>query len=145
MQRQSVPSSPPARTSSSATRLSSGRVALAARLRGQARRLRRQRTSRCDRSSMKLPPGVNAADFQDAVRRWQAAVGTEWVFTTDDDVALYRGAYSPFWGEDEERVASAAVAPATVEQVQAVVRIANERGIALYPISTGKNLGYGGS
>jgi 4-cresol dehydrogenase (hydroxylating) len=94
---------------------------------------------------MKLPPGVNAADFQDAVRRWQAAVGAEWVFTTDDDVALYRDAYSPFWGEDEERVASAAVAPATVEQVQAVVRIANERGIALYPISTGKNLGYGGS
>src|ERR1700684_4387070 len=94
---------------------------------------------------MKLPPGVNAADFQDAVRRWQAAGGAEWVFTTDDDVALYRDAYSPFWGEDEERVASAAVAPATVEQVQAVVRIANERGIALYPISTGKNLGYGGS
>jgi 4-cresol dehydrogenase (hydroxylating) len=37
------------------------------------------------------------------------------------------------------------VAPITVEQVQQVVRIANEHQLPLYPISTGKNLGYGGS
>ena len=37
------------------------------------------------------------------------------------------------------------MAPTTVEQVQAIVRIANEHRIPLYPISTGKNLGYGGS
>src|SRR5690606_22493620 len=43
------------------------------------------------------------------------------------------------------RLASAAVAPSTVEEVQAVVRAANARGIPLYPISTGRNLGYGGA
>lgn len=75
----------------------------------------------------------------------RAAVGDEWVFTAPADVALYRDAYSLFWDEPEERVASAAVAPINVEQVQAVVRICNERGIPLYPISTGRNLGYGGS
>jgi 4-cresol dehydrogenase (hydroxylating) len=32
-----------------------------------------------------------------------------------------------------------------VEQVQQIVRIANEHKVPLYPISTGKNLGYGGS
>jgi 4-cresol dehydrogenase (hydroxylating) len=42
-------------------------------------------------------------------------------------------------------VASAAVAPYTVEQVQAVMKIANEYKIPVYPISTGRNLGYGGS
>ena len=73
------------------------------------------------------------------------AVGKEWVFTSDEDVALYRDAYSPFWGEPEERVASAAVAPDTVEEVQKIVKTANEYKIPLYPISTGKNLGYGGS
>jgi 4-cresol dehydrogenase (hydroxylating) len=92
-----------------------------------------------------LPPGVNAKDFSDALKQFEEAVGKEWVFTSDDDVALYRDAYSPFWGEPEERVASAAVAPYTVEQVQAVMKAANEYKIPVYPISTGKNLGYGGS
>jgi 4-cresol dehydrogenase (hydroxylating) len=48
-------------------------------------------------------------------------------------------------GLDDERVPSAALAPASVEQVQALVRIANEYRIPLYPISTGRNLTYGGS
>ena len=74
---------------------------------------------------MALPPGVNDRDFSNALREFEKAVGTEWVFTSDADVALYRDAYSPFKGEEEERVASAAVAPHTVEEVQAVVRAAN--------------------
>src|SRR6202167_453325 len=91
------------------------------------------------------PPGVNAKDFSDALKQFEETVGKEWVFTSDEDVALYRDAYSPFWGEPEERVASAAVAPYTVEQVQAVMKAANAYKIPVYPISTGKNLGYGGS
>jgi len=67
------------------------------------------------------------------------------VFTSDDDVALYKDAYSPFWGEKEEILVSAAVAPSTAEEVSQVVRIANTFKIPIYPISTGKNLGYGGS
>jgi len=94
---------------------------------------------------MALPPGVSQRDFDRARLAFEAAVGAEWVFTSDEDVALYRDAYSPFKGESEERVASAAVAPYTVEEVQAVMRAANEYRIPIYPISTGKNLGYGGS
>jgi 4-cresol dehydrogenase (hydroxylating) len=60
-------------------------------------------------------------------------------------VALYRDSYSIYWGEAEERVASAAVAPQKVEEVQQVVRIANKYRIPLYAISTGRNLTYGGS
>lgn len=98
-----------------------------------------------EQPGMALPPGVSGKDFVDALSQFSEAVGPEWVFTAEDDLALYRDAYSPVWGEDDERLASAAVAPATVEQVQQVVRIANTYKIPIYPISTGKNLGYGGS
>jgi 4-cresol dehydrogenase (hydroxylating) len=94
---------------------------------------------------MAVPPNVNPQAFNAALAAWREAVGAEWVFTSDEDVALYRDAYSPYWGEPEERLASAAVAPATLEQVQAVVRTANQYRIPLYPISTGRNLAYGGS
>lgn len=56
-----------------------------------------------------------------------------------------RDAYSPVWNEDDEIVPSDAVAPASTEEVQAIVRIANRHRLPLYAISTGKNLGYGGS
>jgi 4-cresol dehydrogenase (hydroxylating) len=92
-----------------------------------------------------LPPNVSANDFNRAIAAWKQVVGNEWVFTSDDDVALYRDAYSPYWDEPEERKASAAVAPNTLEQVQAVVRTANQYKIPLYTISTGRNLAYGGS
>jgi (+)-pinoresinol hydroxylase len=91
------------------------------------------------------PQGVSAADFATALRKLEAAVGEQWVFKTDEDVALYRDAYSPERDEPTERLASAAVAPISVEQVQQIVRVANEHLLPLYPISTGKNLGYGGS
>ena len=93
----------------------------------------------------KLPPGLSSKDFQEAMRQFEAAVGKQWVFTSDEDVALYRDSYSVFLGEPEEIVASAAVAPDTVEQVQKVMKIANTFKVPMYPISTGKNLGYGGS
>ncbi|MGO9589273.1 MAG: FAD-dependent oxidoreductase [Candidatus Acidiferrales bacterium] len=94
---------------------------------------------------MRLPPGVNSKDFSDALKQFAVAVGKEWVFTSDEDVDLYRDSYSPVWNEAEEPIPSAAVAPDSVEQVQAVVRIANKYKIPLWTISTGKNLGYGGS
>ena len=92
-----------------------------------------------------LPPGISQADFDAAIAGFQKAVGKEWVFTSVEDVALYRDAYSQVWNEPEERLASAAVAPASTEEVQAVVRVANQYKIPVYAISTGRNLGYGGA
>jgi 4-cresol dehydrogenase (hydroxylating) len=74
---------------------------------------------------MVLPPNVSEADFNAALGEFRSTVGAPWVFSSDEDVALYRDSYSIFWGEPEERVASAAVAPGKVEEVQQVVRIAN--------------------
>ena len=94
---------------------------------------------------MALPPNTSEAEFASALAEFAAVVGNDWVFSSDEDVALYRDSYSIYWGEPEERVASAALAPANVEQVQQIVRIANKYRIPLYPISTGRNLTYGGS
>lgn len=94
---------------------------------------------------MRTPDGITPKAFTQVIERWRRIVGDAWVFTSDEDLDLYRDAYSPFWGEPEERRASAAVAPHSVEEVQRVVRTANDAGVPLYPISTGKNLGYGGS
>src|SRR5687768_2640698 len=70
-------------------------------------------------AATRTPPGVSLANFRRVLTAWRDAVGSEWVFTSPEDVALYRDAYSPYWDEPEERVASAAVAPSTLEQVQA--------------------------
>lgn len=93
---------------------------------------------------MPLPPGVSRSDFNAALTAFERVVGKEWVFTSDEDLNLYRDAYSAFRDQPEEPLASAAVAPDGVAQVQEIVRIANRYRIPIYPISTGRNLGYGG-
>lgn len=94
---------------------------------------------------MRTPPGISPAVFATALQEFSSVVGKDWVFSSDEDLDLYRDSYSPIRDQADERVASAAVAPSTTEEVQAVVRIANRHGIPLYAISTGKNLGYGGA
>jgi 4-cresol dehydrogenase (hydroxylating) flavoprotein subunit len=57
-----------------------------------------------------------------------------------------RVAYSDHYSPDENKhMPGAAVAPGTVEEVRAIVRLANEHKVPLWPISRGKNFGYGGA
>jgi 4-cresol dehydrogenase (hydroxylating) len=92
-----------------------------------------------------LPPGVSASDFGSAIKQLQAAVGPDWVLTSDEDLFPYRDPFSLLKNQPNELVPSAAVGPDSVEQVQAIVRIANQYRIPLYTISTGKNYAYGGA
>jgi len=92
-----------------------------------------------------LPPGLSAQTFAAAIKALTAALGKPWVLTEEDDLDPYRDPYSLTWGEKDERLASAVVLPETTEQVQAVVRIANQYKLPLHPVSTGKNLTYGGA
>jgi (+)-pinoresinol hydroxylase len=94
---------------------------------------------------MRVPPNMSAEAYGKALMEFEQVVGKDWVFTSDEDLDLYRDAYSPYLNEPEERMASGALAPVSTEQVQQIVRIANKYRIPLYTISTGKNLGYGGS
>ncbi len=94
---------------------------------------------------MALPPGVGQADFDAALTAFADIVGADWVFSDEASVATYRDAFSPSRGEDDEKVASAAISPTTVEQIQQILAVANRYSIPLYTISTGRNLAYGGS
>ena len=95
---------------------------------------------------MRIPPRLSEQTFAQVLREFEAVVGPSWVFASEQDADLYRDAYSPFWNEEEQEIKpSAAVAPDGVEQVQEIVRIANRYRVPLYPVSTGRNLGYGGS
>ncbi len=91
-----------------------------------------------------LPPDMDAAGFAALLDELRGAVGADWIWSGDTDMFPYRDSFSPVWNTGEERHASAAVAPENVEQVSAVVRIANRHRVPLFPISTGKNFGYGG-
>lgn len=77
-----------------------------------------------------------------AFRAFAAAIGKDWVMTSEDDQL----AYSDHFAADEEKHRPAgAVSPANAEQVREVVRIANQYKVPLWPISRGKNFGYGGA
>jgi 4-cresol dehydrogenase (hydroxylating) len=88
-----------------------------------------------------LPPRVSPVQFDAALKAYAGVVGQDWVMASDADRDAYSDIYAP--GPETEWPASAAVAPATVEEIQAVVRLANEHKTPLWPVSRGKNLGYG--
>jgi len=88
-----------------------------------------------------LPPGVTPAQFDRALGAFRAIVGDQWVLATDEDRETYLDAYA--LGDGRNHAASAALAPASVEEVQALLRAANEHRIPLWPVGRGKNLGYG--
>ena len=92
-----------------------------------------------------LPPGVSAEHFGAALKQFEAAVGKEWVFTDEEDLFPYRDPFSLIKDQPNELIPAAAVGPDTVEQVQAIVRTANQFKIPLYSVSTGKNYAYGGA
>jgi 4-cresol dehydrogenase (hydroxylating) len=68
----------------------------------------------------------------------QGIVGPEHTLTTESDLKRYRWCTEPV-----RRRIGAVVRPGSVEQVQALMRAATASGVALYPISTGHNWGYG--
>ena len=78
-----------------------------------------------------------------AMQRFSTVVGAEWASVEKTDRRAYVDAYSP--DAEGDAMASGFVAPANVEEVQAIVRIANELKTPLWPVSTGRNLAYGGA
>jgi 4-cresol dehydrogenase (hydroxylating) flavoprotein subunit len=90
---------------------------------------------------LNLPPRISPAQFASAVKAFEGVVSKDWVMASDADRDAYSDIYAP--GPESEWPASAAVAPASADEVQAIVRLANEHKTPLWPISRGKNLGYG--
>ena len=89
-----------------------------------------------------LPPGFTAQKMDQARRAFEAALGAGKVFFDDLDRQTYR---DKFWVDEGAHIPSGAIAPTSVEEVQEAVRVANQFRVPIFPISRGKNLGYGGS
>ncbi|MPT47561.1 MAG: FAD-binding oxidoreductase [Sphingobium sp.] len=88
-----------------------------------------------------LPRGVSDASFNQALSEFRAIVGNSAVLNSDEDRQSYIDPYAMGDGKDHD--SSAIIAPASTEEVQAIVRAANKYKVALWPVSRGKNLGYG--
>jgi 4-cresol dehydrogenase (hydroxylating) len=77
-----------------------------------------------------------------ALEAFVAALGRDGVLTSERELREFRDPYA-YVGSDEF-TASAVVMPGSVEQVQAVVRVANEHRVPLWTFGQGRNYTYGG-
>ncbi|KAL1850330.1 hypothetical protein Plec18167_007431 [Paecilomyces lecythidis] len=91
-----------------------------------------------------LPPGMTRQTWTTVVKKFQTALGTEKVVLGDELRVLYADPFSMNVDEKERRGTACALRPTTVEEIQAILKIANEYKIPLWTVSRGKNLGYGG-
>lgn len=89
-----------------------------------------------------LPPGFTAQKMDQARRAFEAALGADKVFFHGLDRVTYQDKFAV---DDSGHHPAGAIGPTSVEEVQAAVKIANQFRVPLFPISRGKNLGYGGS
>src|SRR5439155_20007710 len=90
-----------------------------------------------------LPPGMTESGFERVLAELVEIVGPDHVLTAPEDKREFR---DPFWFATwDDYGASAVVQPETAEEVQAIVRVANERKVPLWVSSQGRNNGYGGS
>lgn len=104
-------------------------------------------------SPIALPPNTDAATFNEYVKRAAAIVGDENVTIVNDVAEAHKYDYfKPSKAadmfnmcDDTHFLCSAVVAPRGVEDTQAILRLANEFSIPLWPFSVGRNLGYEGA
>ena len=87
-----------------------------------------------------LPPQrpVPESDFQAAVQQWRAVLGTEHVLTDQATLDDYARCTLPRGTRPR-----AVLRPGSTEEVSRVAAIANAHRVPIYPISCGKNWGYG--
>jgi 4-cresol dehydrogenase (hydroxylating) len=86
---------------------------------------------------------IPAFDLQPAIARLRTVLGSEGLLTAEADRKGFRDPFQhPDWRDFEP---GAVLLPDSVEQVQAIVRIANECRVPLWTSSQGRNNGYGGA
>jgi 4-cresol dehydrogenase (hydroxylating) len=88
-----------------------------------------------------LPPGVSKEKFSQALKEYRAILGEENVIAQIERLTPYTKIMIP---ESETlHQPSGVVVPRNVEQVQRVLAISNKYKVPVWPISIGRNLGYG--
>jgi len=77
-----------------------------------------------------------------ALKAMTSVIGADWIQSRDALTRPLLDAYEP---DALKHRAGAVVQPCCTEEVRAIVRIAAEHSVQLWPVSRGCNLGYGGS
>lgn len=83
------------------------------------------------------------AELSAGIAALRTVVGAEHVSTEHEDRLAASDPFAPAEWEDR-MLPLAVVHPGSTDEVQAIVRVANEHGLTLWPVSRGKNNGYGG-
>jgi 4-cresol dehydrogenase (hydroxylating) len=90
-----------------------------------------------------LPPGLSSPDFDSVCKALRGVVGDDWLVTEEAKLAGYDDPYSP--GVTADYDPSGAVLPASVEEIRAILAIANRHALPLWTVSLGRNYAYGGA
>ncbi len=77
-----------------------------------------------------------------AVDAFTAALGADKVFTDEETLREFRDPFQP--PQSDAYAASAVLMPETVEEIRALLAVANEHGVPLWTHGQGRNNGYGG-
>jgi 4-cresol dehydrogenase (hydroxylating) flavoprotein subunit len=88
-----------------------------------------------------LPKGVSEKTFDAAIKEYQAILGEQNVITQEEFLVSYNKIMIP--DEDEHHTPSAAICPSSVEEVQRCLAVCNKYKVPVWPVSTGRNFGYG--
>jgi len=88
-----------------------------------------------------LPEGVSEGRFKQAIKEYSAIVGKDYVITSWEDLGAYAKVMIPV--DIDDYAPAGAILPANVEEVQAITKVCNKYKIPVWPVSTGKNFGYG--
>lgn len=88
-----------------------------------------------------LPKGVSEKTFDAAIKEFRAILGDDNVITQDELLVSYNKIMIP--DSDENHTPSAAICPRSTEEVQRCVAVCNKYKVPVWPVSTGRNLGYG--
>ncbi|MGH8261830.1 MAG: FAD-binding oxidoreductase [Steroidobacteraceae bacterium] len=88
-----------------------------------------------------LPAGVSSASFARALAQLRKIVGAGHVLTEPEQLVPYEKLMLP--EAEDEYAPTGAILAATVEEVQGVLSVCNQHRLPLWPISTGRNFGYG--
>lgn len=90
-----------------------------------------------------LPPNVDVGKWKVILAQFLTILGEKGVIIGDEHKLNYLDIFSLREDEGEIRGSPCALRPTTVEQIQAILKIANEHKLPLWTVSRGKNLGYG--
>ena len=94
-------------------------------------------------SELATAPGVSPDALGRALAEFGDLLGSKGLLTEDSDVGQFRDPFAfPGWRRFEP---AAVLMPESVEEVQAILRIANAHKVPLWTSSQGRNNGYGGA